>query len=180
MGKKETDKAPALGWFDTKPVELDPVPEDPAEAVMRRIEAFEDTLPARVHRWQKGDPAPDWMGPRPAWAEDHYDGGDRFCPNECFWQSYDLELPAGFMYGTKSQDKNFRTVGAYRVFLRQGMNERDPHIHIDMGKPWNRSDNPVSKFYLKLTLAEVDDLVAALEMLADIAKMGMADGAGGD
>lgn len=155
------------------PVELDPIPEDPADVIYRRIADFQDSLPDRTYWWRKGDPAPDWMGPRPVWAEDHWQSDDRFLPNTCFWQSVDVEMPAQFMYGTTSQDRDRRTMGAYRAYLRQGMNDRDPHIGVGLGPDWKRLNSEGSQqFHLRLTLAETRQLIEALHLLIDIAENG--------
>ena len=157
---------------ELEPVQLDTPPEDPADVILRRITEFQDTLPERAYKWCTGDPAPEWMGPRPVWADDHWQEGDRFLPNTCFWQSIDVELPAQFMYGTTTPDKRFRVFGAYRAFIRQAMNDRDPHIGVDTGKPWNRSEHDGDRFHLRLTLSETRQLIAALELLVDIAENG--------
>lgn len=171
MTKKET-KPKALEFFDTTPVELDPIPEDPSDAILRRIAEFEDTLPDLVHDWNKGDPAPEWMGPRPVWAEDYYDRGDSFVPNQCFWQGDEIRMPVVGLHGSKSDDKSRRIMGSYQVFLRQHPYQ-EPMVIIRVGPK-------SSEYHLPLSLREVDDLVAALEMLADIAKTSVAaDPAGG-
>ena len=162
MSKKEI-KPKALEIFNTTPVELDPIPEDPAIAVRDRIAAFEDTLPDFVHEWQKGDAAPEWMGPRPAWAEDYYDRADDFRPSECFWQSEEIELPVLDLSGVKTVNGSARVMGRYRVFLRQQVHHREPRVIIRVGPKSN-------EHLLPLTFSEVGDLVAALEMLTDIAK----------
>lgn len=176
MSKKEI-KPPALEFFDTKPVELDPTPEDPAIAVLNRIAEFEDTLPDRFYEWHAGAPAPEWMGPRPAWAEDYYDNAKDFRPSECFWQSPEIRIPVVGLYGAKIDNGAMRSMGGYEVFLRQHVGHREPDVIIRMGPKSN-------EYHLGLTLSEVGDLVAAVEMLADIAKAGMADepvgGGGGD
>ncbi len=171
MSNKEI-KPKALEFFDTTPVDLDPVPEDPADAVLRRISEFEDTLPDSVHDWNKGDPAPEWMGPRPAWAEDYYDQGSSFVPDQCFWQGDEIQMPVVGLHGSKSADRSRRIMGRYSVFLRQHPH-REPMVIIRVGPK-------SSQYHLPLSLREVDDLVAALEMLTDIAKTCMANGDVGD
>lgn len=147
---------------ETAPVDLDMAAVDPAEAVYERIAEFEDTLPDRTYLWRNGDPAPEWMGPRPVWAEDHHHC-DPFVPSRCFWQSTEINMPVLGLYGAKSDDGHLRSMGTYSVLIRQYWREREPTVIIRVGPKGE-------EYHLPLTLSEVDDLVAALEMMADIAK----------
>ncbi len=136
---------------------------DPVRKITEFNAAITDKVPLS-YKWQVGDPAPAWMGARPAWADDHHDTVKGFLPSKCFWSSPAVVIPLTHSYGAKSDDKSRRFMGCFDVRLRQSMDSRQPLVEIKHGA----KSAPAS---LSMTFDEARTLIGALELLISLGEV---------
>ncbi|SIS22194.1 hypothetical protein [Williamsia sterculiae] len=133
--------------------------ESPAELALREMQEQQRFR----YQWNADCP---WMDKnRPAWSKPENDRYlVKFSPGTCRWKSQVYRLPRHRVFGTVNGSPGDRsvTLGNYEIYLRQLIDERDPHIRIEHGVEGDRD-------LLDLELDEAADLAKVVLLLLDLA-----------